>query len=135
MGLWLTSIRIQQINVVSQNERKGWWLTAMLPGIFLLSRLFIFLDSFKISRGNWFFRRRVEITISSAHKHLDLIKTKKLTMATNLELVMNHHHSYHQMPWSIEAITMLSDISRKPSITYIHIHFLCVLAAQYMDSE
>lgn len=110
---------IQQINVVSQNEQKGWWLTAMLPDIFFSSPLFLFLDYFKISRGNRFFRRRVGTTISSAYKHLHLTKMKTLTMDINLGLVMNHDHSYRQ---SIEVRTMLLGISRKSSITYIRIH-------------
>ena len=75
----------------------------MLPGIFFLSLLFSFPDCFKISRGYWFFRRRVNISISSAHKHLHLTKTKKLTMATNLQLVMDHDNSYHQKSWGTEG--------------------------------
>lgn len=56
-------------------------------------------------------------------------------MAINLKLVMNRDHSYHQKSWSIEVRRMLVGISRKPSIIYIHIHSLSVLAALYADSE
>lgn len=107
----------------------------MLPDMFFLSLLFTFPDCFKISRGNRFFRMRVDTTISSAHKHLHLTKTKKLTVATNLGLVMDNDHSYHQKSWSTKVRRMLLGISRKPSITYTRMHSLSISAAQHMDSE
>lgn len=107
----------------------------MLPDIFFLSLFFIFPDCCNISRGNWFFRRSVNTTSSSAHKHLHLTKTKKLTMATNLGLVMDHDHSCHQQPWSIQIRIMLLGISGKPCIIYTNIHPLTISAILHMDSE
>lgn len=77
----------------------------------------------------------MEITISSAHKHLHLTKIEKLTVAIDLGLVMNRDHFYYQKSRSIEVRRMLLGISRKPSInTHAHSFPLSVSAALYMDS-
>ena len=96
----------------------------MLPGIFFLSLLFSFPDCLRISRGYWFFRRRVNISISSAHKHLHLTKTKKLTMATNLQLVIDHDHSYHQKSWGTEGEWYLAFPENQVLHTLIFILYL-----------
>lgn len=93
----------------------------MLPGIFFLSPLFSSPDCFRISRGYWFFRRRGNLSISSAHKHLHLTKTKKLTMATNLQLVMDSDHSYHQQSCGTEGECYLAFPGNQVLHTFIFI--------------